>query len=135
MKLKRLVIMATIGISMPVIANTFIPTKAVAQKDFSQDITREKQLLNIHLNDAETYYSLGNAYYNQKKWESALTDYNKAIEINPNYADAYFSRGMIWIELGDKQKAINDLQTAAKISQQQGNTVAYKKIMDAIEKI
>ena len=135
MKLKRLFVIATIGISIPVIANSLFPTNVVAQKDFSQDITREKQLLNIHLNDAETYYSLGNAYYNQKKWKSALTDYNKAIEINPNYTDAYFGRAMIWVELGDKQKAINDLQTAAQLSEQQGNTVAYKKIMDAIEKI
>ena len=48
---------------------------------------------------AAWYYNRGILYYNQQKYDLALSDYNKDIEINPNYAEAYYNRGILYKNL------------------------------------
>jgi len=62
---------------------------------------------------AYAYYSRGNVYYNQQKWDLALVYFTKAIAFNPDYAYAYYSRGNVYynqqkwdLALADYNKAI-----------------------------
>ena len=100
----------------------------LAEADFSKAIQ-------INPNYASAYNSRGNFYAEQKKWDLAEADFSKAIRIDPNYAINYILRGMFYYRTGDKQRAIQDLQQAAQLLQVQGNTVAYKQVMDLLKKL
>lgn len=64
---------------------------------------------------AELYIWRGNAWYNKKDDDKAITDYNKAIEINPNYALAFYNRGFAWVVKKEYSKAIEDYRKAIDI--------------------
>ena len=69
------------------------------------------------------YFNRGIAYYEQKEYELAISDYDKFIELNPNYADAYFGRGLAYADLGqvyaDKgmyERSIADFSKAIELT-------------------
>jgi tetratricopeptide (TPR) repeat protein len=65
---------------------------------------------------AAWYYNRGILYYNQQKYDLALSDYNKAIEINPNYAEAYYNRGILYKNLQKYDLALSDWNKAIDIN-------------------
>ncbi|MFM6519159.1 MAG: tetratricopeptide repeat protein, partial [Microcystis panniformis] len=58
----------------------------------------------------------GNLYYNQQKYELALSDYSKAIEINPNLAQAYYNRGLLYYNQQKYDLALSDYNKAIEIN-------------------
>ncbi|WP_043997703.1 tetratricopeptide repeat protein, partial [Microcystis aeruginosa] len=62
------------------------------------------------------YYNRGILYYNQQKYDLALSDYNKAIEINPNYAEAYYNRGNLYSDLQKYDLALSDYSKVIDIN-------------------
>ncbi|MCA2885319.1 serine protease [Microcystis sp. M043S1] len=65
---------------------------------------------------AAWYYNRGILYYNQQKYDLALSDYNKAIDINPNYAEAYYNRGILYKNLQKYDLALSDYSKAIDIN-------------------
>ena len=59
-------------------------------------------------NRAVTYFNRGNAYFNVRKYEEAVTDYDQAIRLNPKDAAAYFNRGDARYNLRQYREAIAD---------------------------
>ncbi|WP_419547741.1 tetratricopeptide repeat protein [Microcystis sp.] len=71
----------------------------------------------IHLAPRAAWYgNRGVLYYNQQKYELALSDYSKAIDINPNYADAYNNRGNLYKDLQKYDLALSDYSKAIDIN-------------------
>ncbi|MGL4502860.1 MAG: tetratricopeptide repeat protein, partial [Planktothrix sp.] len=56
----------------------------------------------------DAYVSRGNARYDLKDYQGAISDYDKALKIDPNNAIAYINRGLARSELKDYQGAISD---------------------------
>ncbi|MCA2656464.1 tetratricopeptide repeat protein [Microcystis sp. M061S2] len=65
---------------------------------------------------AAWYGNRGVLYYNQQKYELALSDYTKAIEINPNYANAYYNRGNLYSNQQKYELALSDYSKAIEIN-------------------
>jgi tetratricopeptide (TPR) repeat protein len=66
-------------------------------------------------NIAGAYYERGNAYYDQRQLEEAISDYTQVIAQTP-YVDAYYNRGNAYYDQGQLEKAISDYtQVIARI--------------------
>ena len=57
---------------------------------------------------ASDFLESGNAKYDLKDYNGAISDYTKAIELDPDYADAYNNRGLSKFKLEDYKGAIAD---------------------------
>ena len=61
---------------------------------------------------AKPYIEIGNIFYNQKRYEEAITEYTKAIIIEPIDPIAYVNRGLAYQNLNKKENAIQDYYAA-----------------------
>jgi len=57
------------------------------------------------------------------------------IELNPNFADAYNDRGNSYQKLAENQRALADFREAARLYQQQANTIWYQNANDRIRQL
>ncbi|GCL45813.1 serine protease [Microcystis aeruginosa] len=84
-------------------------------KRYDEGLAAINQAINLAPR-AAWYFNRGNLYYNQQKYDLALSDYNKAININPNYAKAYLNRGNLYINQQKYDLALSDYNQAIKIN-------------------
>ncbi|GAA3610891.1 tetratricopeptide repeat protein [Flavivirga amylovorans] len=62
------------------------------------------------------FYQLGYAFYKQKNYESAISEFNKIISGNNSIAqNAYYHLGESYINLGKKQEALNAFRYASQM--------------------
>ena len=66
----------------------------------------------VYAQTAVDYVQRGNAYYEQGKYDQAISDYTKAIDINPDFAKAYDNRGAAYAQKGNLSGAISDFTMA-----------------------
>ena len=64
---------------------------------------------------APIYCKRGEAYYQLKEYQQALTDFNRALELDPDYTWAYHSRGRVYDALKEYQQAIVDFNHMLEI--------------------
>jgi tetratricopeptide (TPR) repeat protein len=85
---------------------------------------------------ADDYFALAAQKYEKQDYQGSLADYNRAISLDPNNALAYGSRGLLKAnKLNDRSGGVADLQKAARLFQQQGDTMLYEQVIDALKKI
>jgi len=60
---------------------------------------------------AELYIFRGNAWYNKKEYDKAISDYNNAKEIVPNYDLAFYNMGNALVAKKEYDKAIENYNT------------------------
>ena len=60
---------------------------------------------------AQDCFNRGNTFYDQKDYQSAISEYNDAIRLNPDFAEAYSRRGA---SIGQRSEAISDFDTAIR---------------------
>lgn len=60
---------------------------------------------------------LGDAYYNEGKYEEAIKAYNDFLELNPRHTKTIYNRGRCYQQLGEHEKAIEDFQQVLKLDQ------------------
>jgi tetratricopeptide (TPR) repeat protein len=66
--------------------------------------------------DSLAYYvGLGNGYYAQGNFNTAIIVYSCALEVDANYAPAYVSRGFAYAALGNLAAALDDYNTALEL--------------------
>ena len=66
------------------------------------------------------HYYLGNAYYNQKMYKKAITEYQNAIDIYPDYPEAFAGLGDSYYFLGDANTSIDYFTKALDLSPEYG---------------
>ncbi|NER25145.1 MAG: tetratricopeptide repeat protein, partial [Symploca sp. SIO1C2] len=76
------------------------------------------------------YNNRGNAYYELKNYQKALSDYSNAIELDPNFAAAYETRGQAYCQIGDEQTALRDFQQAAELYRKQEQMNEYQEAVN-----
>ena len=62
------------------------------------------------------YFSRGNFYYAEGRFNEAISDFDRAIKINPGFFFAYHNRAVAYIKKGDYERAVRDLDTAIKFN-------------------
>lgn len=63
----------------------------ISKGDTEAAICRLESSLDLDGNIFETYYNLGIAYIDVKKYDKAISMLNKATELKPDFADSYYS--------------------------------------------
>lgn len=58
------------------------------------------------------YYNLGNIYFKDNKFNSAITNYQSALKYNKEYPYAWYNMGCAYLELEDYPKAKSAFQRA-----------------------
>lgn len=78
-------------------------------------IGRSTVYLSLFPNDAVTYITRGDAFFQLKQYEKALADYNKSIELDQKNALAYYCRGDMLLSLKKARQALTDLDSACQL--------------------
>ena len=65
--------------------------------------------------DFDTLMNRGNASFDKRQYQEALSFFSKAIQIRPKSADAYISRGVAYANLGKNKSAIFDFNMAIEL--------------------
>jgi tetratricopeptide (TPR) repeat protein/S1-C subfamily serine protease len=84
-------------------------------KRYDEGLAAINQAINLAPR-AVWYVNRGILYYNQQKYDLALSDWNKAIDINPNFAEAYNNRGNLYSDLQKYDLALSDWNKAIDIN-------------------
>lgn len=66
--------------------------------------------------DLAYYVGLGNGYYAQGNFNTAIIVYSCALEVDPGYAAAYVSRGFAYAALGNQASALADYNQALELN-------------------
>lgn len=66
--------------------------------------------------DLAYYVGLGNGYFTQGNFNTAIIVYSCALEVNPNYAPAFVSRGFAYAALGNQASALADYNQALELN-------------------
>jgi tetratricopeptide (TPR) repeat protein len=93
---------------------------AVLNRDLDQAVSDcSKALALPPQNDAvftaNQLNSRGFAYFRQKKYTEAITDYDRSLELAPQSASSYYVRGVARIALGDQSAGDSDILRARQI--------------------
>ena len=70
--------------------------------DYESAMNRLQASLDLDNTMYETYYNLGIAAINAKKYEKAIEAFDGGIRIKPDYADFYYSMGLAQTSLADE---------------------------------
>jgi len=91
--------------------------KGQEAKDWQEKIVFYNKAIELNPKYAEAYNYRGNAYFDKKYYEMALSDYNNAISMNPNYANPYNNRGTYYLVVKkDYGRAIKDFDMAISLN-------------------
>ncbi|UOG92972.1 MAG: tetratricopeptide repeat protein [Candidatus Thiothrix sulfatifontis] len=90
--------------------------KKYDEKKYAEAIVDLREVLKHWPNDELTLLSLGKAYYQNDKHESALQILDTLLTINPNKWEAYEVKGWIYATKGERMKAIELYEKALSIN-------------------
>ena len=111
----------------------FIYEKLENYHEAIEDLTK---VLRRNSEDSELvhfYHLRAGCYQNLRNWEEAIRDFTEVIRRDPTYYHAYIGRGGAYMFLNDRESAASDLETAAILSQAQGDTEGYQNAMKVME--
>ena len=95
-------------------AQELVQRAAAAQeaKALPRASTLLEQAIKLDPTAKAAYTSLGNVYYQQRRYQQALAMDQKALEIDPAYAKARTNLGSTYMQLAMDTRAIEELQKA-----------------------
>jgi tetratricopeptide (TPR) repeat protein len=67
---------------------------------------------------AEDYKTNGNKYYQEKKYQDAITEYDKALALKPDYKEAWLNKGLAHKNLEQYAQAKDSFKRALTIDAQ-----------------
>jgi lipoprotein NlpI len=102
--------------------------------DFNGAIKDFNRATVLNPNKVDFYIGLSYAKFKLGDYNGMFDDSNRALAIDPNLGVGYENRGDAKSKLGDQQGAISDWQKAARLYQQQRQTVDYRRVMRAIQR-
>jgi tetratricopeptide (TPR) repeat protein len=100
--MKRLLIMALV-LGLLLVGLTFAQTEI------------ECEAIVPPTDDLSYYVGMGNGYYEQGNFNTAIIVYSCALEVDASYAPAYVSRGYAYMALGNQASALEDYNKAIEL--------------------
>lgn len=73
-------------------------------------------------------YTLGNAYYKEKRFEQAATHLRKAVELNPGYSTAWKVLGRVLADAHEHQEALDAFDAGLEVALANGDKQVEKEI-------
>jgi tetratricopeptide (TPR) repeat protein len=93
-------------------AQALVQRAAIAQdaKEPTRALTLLEQAIKLDPTAKAAYNSLGNVYYQQRRYQQAMAMYQKALAIDPDYTKARNNLGNTYMQLAMDARAIDELQ-------------------------
>jgi tetratricopeptide (TPR) repeat protein len=97
--------------------DVYDPTLELVVEDY-EPVDHLESLLSllIRLEDAESLFNLGNAFYRDKKYENEEKSYKECLQINPSSAVAHNNLGILLKDRGREEDAEAEFQDALRIN-------------------
>jgi len=73
-------------------------------------------------------YSLGNAYYSEKRYKDAIEHLDKAVTQDEGYSAAWKLLGRCYLEEGDTAQAVSVYERGIEIAAEKGDLQAEKEM-------
>ena len=93
--------------------------RAIAFQSTNQQSLAESDLKQVERlkspKTAEEFCARGNKYFEQEKFDLALTDFRQAVELNPKLAIAYEGRAKVYEKVGEFGLAMKDFKKALEL--------------------
>jgi hypothetical protein len=89
-------------------------TAAQEAKELTRAMALLERAIKLDPTAKVAYNSLGNVYYQQRRYQQALAMYEKALAIDPDYAKARTNLGSTYMQLAMDTRAIDELQKALR---------------------
>ena len=93
-----------------------------------EKIERFKKVIDLDPKDVLGYYSLGEAYFENQRYQEAIEIFSKGLEVDPGHSSSYLGLGQSYQAVGDKQKAEEVFRKGIKISEARGDVMPQKKM-------
>ena len=95
-------------------AQALVQRAVAAQEagDLIRAMSLLEQAMKLDPTAKAAYNSLGNVYYQQRRYQQAIAMYHKALSIDPDYAKARNNLGSTYMKLAMDARAIEELQRA-----------------------
>ncbi len=90
---------------------------------FRQREAQFKNQLESNPKDLDTLIQLGNLYYDDKKYDSAIIYYGKALDIDPSNVGVRTDRGTSFWNLGKTDEAIAEFQKSLQVDPSHAQTL------------
>ena len=101
---------------------------AMPKVDPKAKIERFKKVIALDPNDVLGYYSLGEAYSENKMFREAVEIFMKGLAVDPRHTSSYLGLGSAYQALGEKEKAKEIFQKGTAIADAQGDLAPLKKM-------
>jgi tetratricopeptide (TPR) repeat protein len=88
---------------------------SVHAKNLSVDLDMRKPEVSAKEAQADEWLNKGNAAYQAKKYDEAITCYKKATELDPSFASAFYNLGVIYYAKGMTDAAISSYKQVLTI--------------------
>lgn len=80
-------------------------------------------------------FTLGNAYWKEKKFPQAVQHLEKALEFNADYSAAWKVLGRCLIEMDELERAQDVLTQGLEVAQKQGDKQTEKEIIVFLKRV
>ena len=111
--------------------------KRIKNKEEIKEGNAEKVIKDFEFTKSKTFQisitcfnNRGNAYFKNKNFNEAISDFNNVIRRDKKNIKAYFRRGLAYLNLQIYNKALNDLNNAHNLTE---NEVESKQIKNLLE--
>jgi tetratricopeptide (TPR) repeat protein len=91
------------------------------ERDPEKGLRLQQQLVERYPRDKESFYDLGQYYFDLPDRDRAVDAFRKALELDPNYGLVHLYLGWIYLDGGDYPKAIEHLKKYAALSPGEAN--------------
>lgn len=96
-----------------------------ASKDNKRAIKYLKKVASIEPDNPNSYYLLGLAYFDLKKYRLAERNFRKALYLKPDYIEIYFHLGVLYDNWGRFNKAVVELKKAIESDPENSTALNY----------
>jgi tetratricopeptide (TPR) repeat protein len=78
-----------------------------------------KKSIELQPSYPDSHLGLGNAYFQQKRWQEAIEEYEKAIRLNPTLTEAHYKLYLTYAQVGNAARAHGELEIHQRLQQQE----------------
>ncbi len=93
-----------------------------------EKIERFKKVIALDPKDVLGYYSLGDAYLENKNYGDAAEVFKKGLEADPHHSSSYYGLGQALQALGRKEEAKQVFEKGVGVADEKGDVMTMKKM-------
>jgi tetratricopeptide (TPR) repeat protein len=109
--------------------------KELPKVDPREKIERYKKVIELDPNDILGYYTLGDAYLENKMYREAVEAFSKGLQVDPKHSSSYYGLGQAYEGLGEPAKARETYQKGIEVADVQGDVMPQRKMESRLRQL